>query len=419
MFEHILSYHQLHRGSIVGPEAAKYMYPTFQLCDDPAMHTEALCREVRNHRLAIEGSKKLNDIQNLIQVDPVAAIGLLNATTADLTSLITSNNTDVRVGDALPRLLHKYQLKKMGYSFAMCPWPWWPIQDATGGIQYGDYIVFYGRPKSMKSWVLAYIVAHMLCANKRGILYTKEMGADDLYQRVFACLAKLPYEGLRLGRLHPYEEQAMVDVIRMLEIAQAQNSLVCLSGQDCSNGADTVPWLRSKVEMYKPDFVAVDGMYLMSDIRGSKKDNERVRNISRDLRQMTLATNVPLIATLQANRKAAGHSEANLDEVAFSDAIGQDATHIFRVINEKDNPTCAIITGGAREFNLNGWRIFGVPATNFEFYGDLTEKDIEKATESDVGGNGGQAPPKPKNHSPREPTKGQVTTAMSGALSKP
>lgn len=390
MFDHMVAYNQANRGSIIGPEAAKHAYPTFQLCDDPGMHTEALCREVRNYRLMIEGGKKLADVQNLMSVDPLKAIAMLSGHAADLQALTSSRNTDVRSRDAFARIMHKYELRKSGYSFSVLSWPWEPIQAVTGGIQPDDYIVYYGRPKSMKSWVLAYKIAWAFNHHKRVVIYTKEMTADNIFQRTLACIAQVAYDGLRLGNMQPHEEYAVYTVIRMVEQGQMDN-LIVLSGQDVSEGGDTVPWLSAKVQQYQPHLVAIDGMYLMSDVKNSRRDNDRVRNISRDLRQMNLSLGVPLITTLQANRDAAGHNQANLDEIAFSDAIGQDATHIFRVINEKNQPTIALVTGGGREFSLNGWRIWAMPAQNFTYHGPITEKEIEQAKEKDVGDQGQEA----------------------------
>jgi hypothetical protein len=98
---------------------------------------------------------------------------------------------------------------------------------------------------------------------------------------------------------------------------------------------------------------------------------------------MTLATRVPLIATMQANRGAAKHEKAELDEVALSDAASQDATLLARIINEKHTPTLAFLIAGAREFTLHGFRLGGVPATDFTFKEIMTEKDIAKAKDGD------------------------------------
>jgi hypothetical protein len=163
-----------------------------------------------------------------------------------------------------------------------------------------------------------------------------------------------------------------------------RNDLIVLSGRD-SEGHDGVTWLQAKVRQYKPDIVFVDGLYLMNDDRGSKKtaDWQRVMHISRDIRQMILENRVPVIATMQANRAAAKNNAAELDEIAFADAVGQDITQGFRVINEKNSPTIALVAGGSREYQLHGLRIHGVPCTNFTFHSIMSEKEIEKAHRDD------------------------------------
>lgn len=407
LFNHLLSYSQANR-SVVGPNAAQQLYPTFQLCDDPYMQTDALCREVRYNRIQLDATQGITDIQVLLQANPAEAVARLQALSRDLTNLSGSNNTDVQLGDAMQRIYHEYHQKKAGFDFSLCRWPWEnpdkevrparekgeparDIQEATGGLQPSDYIVFYGRPKSMKSWVLAFLIAWIFDKDKRAVIYTKEMGADDIYKRIISCIAEVDITGLRMGNLTVEEEWRLFYAMKVIDMAKLGGNLVTLSGQDCTDGSDTVPWLTAKLEKYKPHFCFIDGMYLMSDVRRAKKDHERVMNISRDLRQMTLQTKVGLAVTLQANRKAAGHSQGNLDEIAFSDAIGQDATHIFRVINEKNTPTVAVVTAGGREFDLNGWRIYAKPSNgDFRFHSILTDKDIEKAKEGDMSSDGAE-----------------------------
>ena len=40
---------------------------------------------------------------------------------------------------------------------------------------------------------------------------------------------------------------------------------------------------------------------------------------------------------------------------------------------------------GSREFQLDGFRIYGMPAVNFGYHSMLTAKEIEKAKEGDTG----------------------------------
>lgn len=371
-------------GAVLGPNAVQRMFPNFQLCDDISMTTEALCSEVRKQRLVIETVTVSQQAMELVQKSPMAAIAQLQQKLSDLHALGMGKSTDVYFHDSFSRGVRRMEMLEQGLDLSVCPWPWDPLQHVTRGIQHDDYVIIYGRPKSKKTWVLASLIAWCVEQRKRLVIYTKEMTADNIFMRAGACLAQVRYQEFRNGQLNWDEKQSIYTVERMLYQAEIGKQVVCLSAQD-ANGADTVPWLKSKVEEYQPDIVFIDGIYLMTDARSAKKDNERVRNISRDIRQMVLETKRPVIATLQANRAAAKNSEANLDELAFSDGPSQDATLIMRAIAEKNKPTIALVMdGSSREFHLNGFRIYGIPALNFDYEGPLTDKEIEKAKQSDM-----------------------------------
>jgi len=388
MFQHLVGYFQMPEtsGAVLGPQALQTQYPTFHLCDDPSMTLEALCTEVRRNRIKTELHQILLSAKDAAELDPQAAVKLLQAGTTHLQNIGTARKTDVFMEEALGRVMQRYSLQEQGINLATCPWPWDPLQEATGGIEKDDYIVFYGRPKSMKSWVLAFIISWCFEQGKRILVYTKEMTADNIFMRIGAVMAQIRYHEFRRGKLSEEEKYAINHVWRMVHMLRKSQPIVCLSGKDAGEAGDTVPWLRGKVEQHKPDMVFIDGMYLMSDMRGSskQKDHARVQNISRDIRQMILDTGVPVIATLQANRDADKNEEANLSEIAFSDAIGQDATIAIRVINEKNTPTISLLVGGSREFELDGFRIYGIPALNFGYYGPLTTGEAQRVASQDI-----------------------------------
>lgn len=384
----LVGYHQMPQtsGAVLGPNAFQRIFPNFQLCDDPSMTMESLCLEVRQQRLVIEYRALLEKNLQMIEADPIGTINQTQMALMDLQNVGLAQQTDIHFHDSLDRSIQRMELIEQGVDMSCGRFPWDPLQHATGGLQPDDYIVIFGRPKSMKTWVIAFLLSFFYEQQKRILIYTKEMTADNIFARAGACLASIRYQEFRHGKLSYDEKQSLYTVRRMLHMARQQQAVVCLSGKDATEGGDTVPWLRSKVETYKPDIIFVDGMYLMTDAKGAKKDNQRVMNISRALRQLVLDTKVPIIATIQANREAAKNEEANTHEVAFSDSLSQDCTMLIRAINEKSSPTIALVLSGvSREFDLNGFRIYGVPALNFDYYGPLSDKEIEKAKEQDTG----------------------------------
>lgn len=372
------------KGSIPGPSTIAVQFPTFQLIDDASMSLEALCREVRKERLKKQLKTQLLEAVTTSDFDPTLALTQLQASLGPLVDLGISRKTDIEFSDEFDRIIEDYDAIERGEFRAAASWPWPTLQEATGGISEDDFITLYGRPKSMKTWVLCYMIAFLLESGKSLLLYTKEMTPRNIFKRIAACLARLPYQEFRTGKLSPFYRAKLQDIYTFLSDSYA-GKLIALSAKDVSSGGDTVAWLRAKAEKYKPDVVCIDGMYLMSDGKGGKSsDWGRVTSISREVSAMRLDLQTPVIATMQANRKAAGHSNAELDEIAYADAIGQDATIAMRVVNEKGKPTIALVVGGSREFQLHGLRIGGIPSTDFEEKEVMSEKEILKAKEDDA-----------------------------------
>lgn len=375
-------------GSVWGPQALMQKFPHFMLCDDLSMTTDALCVEVRMDKVRLQARQLIAQAEELIDVDPVKAVNTLQETAAVLRNDCTSTKVDVHIADGLSRVWDNYCAAARGDKVSVYAWPWEPLQSATLGVRSTDYIILYGRPKSMKSWILCYMVAHMITQdiNLKILIYSKEMSADEIFERVGCLLSGIDYGNFVSGRMTPEERDSFLGTFSMMQSLVNRMTVVCLSAQDVKYGQDTVAWLESKIERYSPDAVFVDGMYLMSDAHNSKNNHERVANISRAMRQLVLRRSIPVVATVQANRNAAKNEEANTEEVAFSDSLGQDATMLIRIVNEwkKNQNTLALVMGGAtRRYKLNGFRVYGMPATNFGYYGELSDKETQLVVRSD------------------------------------
>lgn len=389
LFQYIAGYYSAAetRGSVIGTNLFASMFAQFTPCDDPSVTTDALCFQVRQSRIVAEAKEAGLQLIENIEVDPAGAISILHSHMQNLLALGTTKNVDMTLRDAMMQLKARYELLKVNqFAFAKMLWPWELMNEVTGGITEEDYICFYGRPKSMKTWVLTYLLSSCFQQGKKALVYTKEMTQLNIFQRIAACIMRVPYQELRTGGLSFEDERLLNSLVEEVQSIYNPSNIICLSGKDVQAGGDTVPWIMAKAEKYKPDVIFIDGMYLLSDARSKKntQDWQRVMNISRDIRQMVLATRTPVVCTMQANRGAAKHSDANLDEIAFSDALSQDVTAAIRVMNEKATPTIALALAGSREFKLHGVRINGLPAVNFDFHSIMTEREIFKAKEGDV-----------------------------------
>lgn len=374
------------RGSVIGEKVFASVFPQLQMYDDPSMTTAALCHEVRRSRLVAEARDYIIELSENVELDPAQAIAVMNSKMQQLLALGDTKNHDVTFRDSMTRLLERYEKKKHNqFAFAKMRWPWDILNEQTGGLQEDDYVILYGRPKSMKTWVLVALLAWAFEQGKTALIYTKEMTPDNIYQRIAATICRVPYQELRNGKLMDHDEYTLMALFHELQAKYSQSNLICLDGREVGPGQDTVPWIESKIKIYKPDVVFIDGMYLLSDVNSTKRtqDHQRVMNISRDIRGMVLHTRTPVIATMQANRAASKHTDGELSEIAYSDGVGQDATIAWRVMNETATNTIANVMAGSREFKLRGFRLNGKPATDFSFHSIMTDDDIKTAEKND------------------------------------
>jgi hypothetical protein len=401
-------------GSVVGVHALTMIFPNFVLCDDQSMTTDALCRQVRRDRLNVQFKQEVSRAMELVDYDPMQAAQVMSVGTRNIMTLGYSQTTDIRLAAGVDRVMANYQLKRQGVDLSVGKWPWQILNDETGGIVKDDYVVFFGRPKSYKSWMLVYCVANLILQGKRVLLYTKEMSWEEVMERILACLAVIRHWNLRHGKLSDEEEQRFVEMCNLSRMPEFSEQCIVLSGMD-AKGNDTVPWVQAKVESYKPDVVAIDGLHLMADAHRAKKREERITNISRDTRQMILHTLIPVLATVQANRGAAKHQEANSEDVAYSDAISQDVTGLFRTIKDKREslevpPTASIVCGLLRNGDLDGFRINSHPALDFTYHSKLSAIDALKAKEEDDKAAEAEAKKQKNGATTRRMSEGAATT---------
>jgi hypothetical protein len=390
LFNHLIGYWKASEtsGSVPGPRSFEQLYPSFEFCDDASMTLDALCAEVRRMRIILETREAMTEANEIVDVEPITAVSRLLDRLMMTRSLGMKSHDDL-YSSAIDEQVRRYQMAERGIQTCCFNWPWDLLNEATGGVQDDDYIVIYGRPKSKKTFVLGEFIASTYDQGKCVMVYTKEMPTWQIYRRVTAAIARLPYNEYRLGKMSPEHRQnfyMVADMIRtQAKATGGRHNIIAISGRDAPAGQDNMTWLRGKIEKYKPDAVFIDGLYLMSADRKTGKDHERVMQISRAARQTVLDTHIPLIATMQANRQASKNGDAELDEIAYSDAIGQDATCAIRSINEKGSPpTIALVLAGSREFELNGIRIGGMPYSDLSFKEAMTDKEVAKAKAKDA-----------------------------------
>lgn len=342
-----------------------------------------LCNELRRTKLKLDIMNLTGGAYQEAQADPVAALAALKAHIPRLTSM-QDVGQDLSMSAAVNLLRDRYNTVQASGGVIGIPYPWEPLNSVTQGMQEGQYIVIYGRPKSMKSWVAACIAAYAyLYARRRVLYYTREMEPLEIAGRVACLFARVDYDKFEKGQLQP---EVAAHVFQILEDLLADEQAAGANGlhqpffnivSDRSMGADGggVGWLQAKIRETRPDLVIVDGFYLMKDDRTNRRevDWKVITNISRDLKLTAQQFRIPVVGVTQATRKAENTQGDDTTEVAFADAIGQDCDAMYRIINPKTvNPETGrhelIVTAPAmRKGKFDGMIIQGEPATSFDY----------------------------------------------------
>jgi replicative DNA helicase len=337
-----------------------------------------LCQELRRQKLRAQLLSLTDDLITRSGADPLSALESLKEAAARMTAEHELSN-DMLLSSAYEQLYEDYQLTASGHGITGIPWPWDVMNEDTQGIHPGNFLVLYGRPKSMKTWVALYVAVNAYMKGQRVLIFSLEMTEKQVMRRVACIICGVDYDNFKKGKLDPGSQQKVWQALMLLK--DEEKNRVSADGHSPSilvvrpNGeASGVTTLHAKIREFSPDFVLVDGMYLMRDDRQRSRniDWKSIAHISQDLKRTALQFDIPLMATTQANKQAEKDPrKADLMEIAYADALGQDCDLAMRVTKQKDQAThefeIVISLPGSREGTLEGFVINGIAATNFNF----------------------------------------------------
>jgi replicative DNA helicase len=194
------------------------------------------------------------------------------------------------------------------------------------GITKGQLGVFLAYPGIGKSWLSLYFAVQAWKQGKTPLVVSLEMSETEVRNRAFTIMG----EGLWSHRKLSAGQIEIDDLKRWHSKALAGKPEFHIVSND--TGGDITPSvLRGKIDQYKPDFVIVDYLQLMSP--NNKADNETVRmkNLSRELKLMAISEEVPIIAISSATPDDVTKLDTvpTLGQTAWSRQIAYDADWVM------------------------------------------------------------------------------------------
>ena len=194
------------------------------------------------------------------------------------------------------------------------------------GIMPGQLGVFLAYPGIGKSWLSLYFAVQAWKSGKSPLVISLEMSETEVRNRVFTIMG----EGLFSHRKLSNGEIEIDDLKRWhSKTMQGKPEFHIISND---TGGDITPSvLRGKIDQYKPDFVIVDYLQLMSPNQKSDNETVRMKNLSRELKLMAISEAVPIIAISSATPDDVTKLDTvpTLGQTAWSRQIAYDADWVL------------------------------------------------------------------------------------------
>ena len=282
--------------------------------DDLQSMCEALNKEHLRDSLQ-QGMVKLNEYSQEIQDDPSKYIERLGNTYDTLKRL---NYTDKSIGlfDEIEKVLTIDPSNVISTGFK-------ELDDILVGWRRGEeLVIFSARPGQGKSWMgLKFAFAAALQGERVGI-YSGEMSVPQLQERIICC-AKQSYTDTSEQAIQ-FIKSRNIDNIRVLTQKQLRRR---------ANIND----LEEMIVRDKLTMLVVDQLSLMEDCTSKIGTplRQQYANITLDLFDLSIRYNLPCLLLVQTNRQGALQQNGpSLENLAESDAIGQNATRVITMRNE-------------------------------------------------------------------------------------
>ena len=202
------------------------------------------------------------------------------------------------------------------------------LDKITMGLQRSDLIIVAARPGMGKtSFALSVASNVAIRSGKAVVLFSLEMGAEQLAMRLLSSEAHVNLKVLRGGRPHPDDFNAMVEAAGRLSEAN-----IYLDDTPAIKLADIRARTRRLALRGQCDVIILDYLQLMG-VRSGVPREQQISEVSRGLKALAKELNVPVIALSQLNRALEKREDKRpmLSDLRESGAIEQDADIIMFV----------------------------------------------------------------------------------------
>jgi len=210
------------------------------------------------------------------------------------------------------------------------------LDKITNGLNNSHFIILAARP-AMGKTALAINIAENVCL-KNNIpvgIFSLEMTAEQLVQRMIASKSEVESDKIRTGSLDPTEFQRVVEAVNEMKSHQ-----MVIDDTPGLKVTDLRARARRMKESYGIGLLVVDYLQLLSgsgSIQNQESRQNEISEISRMLKNLARELDIPILCIAQLSRKVeerTGHRPL-MSDLRESGSIEQDADIVLLLLRRE------------------------------------------------------------------------------------
>lgn len=194
------------------------------------------------------------------------------------------------------------------------------------GIMPGQLGVFLAYPGIGKSWLSLYFAVQAWKQGKSPLVISLEMSETEVRNRAITIMGEGYWSHRKLS-----SGEINIDELKRWYQTHLEDKPPFRIVSNDTGGEITPSVLRGKIDQYKPDFIIVDYLQLMSPNQKADNETVRMKNLSRELKLMAISESIPIIAISSATPDDVSKLDTvpTLGQTAWSRQIAYDADWVM------------------------------------------------------------------------------------------
>lgn len=209
------------------------------------------------------------------------------------------------------------------------------LDDLTGGMHGGQFILLAARPSVGKTACAINILQHLTLHPKQrrtAAMFSLEMSAPVLLTRMLCAIARVDSYKFRQGYLNAAERQKLQEALFELT-----NAHLFINDSGAMSMADISKEIRLMVKEHGIHIAVIDYLGLINPPGRSENRNQEISLITRQAKLLAKELNIPILMLCQLSRQTErrGDPRPILSDLRDSGSIEQDADVVAFIFREE------------------------------------------------------------------------------------